>query len=409
MDNIIKKVQNIMESIKSIPLSESAIGNYRSDFKEIMDFCQKKDLFSFDYEAFDAFMQYQKERMESRQIKQRTYLEKRKAAWILAHYTECGEIDLSRHRYKTCLLGPVYSSILTEYSKKLRTEIAESTTETVINSIRGFLLYLEESSCYSVEDISTAVLKEYIIKKFPKWQGSMDRQRWVLRNFFKFLTEHYGFSLQVELLLSNSAASPKKVLPCWQVDEIKQILSVIDTSTVMGKRDYAIIILASNLGLRSSDIAALQLSDVDWKKETLTLVQSKTNNKISLPLPPVVSNAIADYILNARPKSDCSHIFLKLTRPYEQLHKGVGRNIMLRYLKETSIPKSAWDGKSFHAFRRTVGTGMLAEGVALSTIAQTLGHQHIDSTKRYLSLNTEMLVQCCMDIKMYETGKVGLS
>ena len=82
---------------------------------------------------------------------------------------------------------------------------------------------------------------------------------------------------------------------------------------------------------------------------------------------------------------------------------------MLRYLKETSIPKSAWDGKSFHAFRRTVGTCMLAEGVALSTIAQTLGHQHIYSTKRYLSLNTEMLVQCCMDIKMYETGKVGLS
>ena len=280
MDNIIKKVQNIMESIKSIPLSESAISNYRSDFNGIIDFCRKKNVFSFDDAAFDTFMQYQKERLDNQQINQRTYLQKRKAAWILAHYTESGEIDLSRHRYKTCLLGPVYSSILTEYSKKLKSEIAESTTETVISSIRGFLLYLEESRCYSVEDITTTVLKEYIIKKFPKWQGSMDRQRWILRRFFKFLTEKYSFSLRVELLLSNSAATPTKILPCLQVDEIKQILSVIDTSTVMGKRDYAIIILASNLGLRSSDIAALQLSDVDWEKETLTLVQSKTNNKI---------------------------------------------------------------------------------------------------------------------------------
>lgn len=117
--------------------------------------------------------------MENKQINKRTYLEKRKAAWILAHYTESGEIDLSRHRYKTCLLGSVYSSILNEYSKKLRTEIAESTAETVINSIRRFLFYLEESGCYNVEDITTAVLKEYIIKKFPEWQGSMDRQRWV--------------------------------------------------------------------------------------------------------------------------------------------------------------------------------------------------------------------------------------
>ena len=59
----------------------------------------------------------------------------------------------------------------------------------------------------------------------------------------------------------------------------------------------------------------------------------------------------------------------------------MGRNIMNRYLEKAGITKAAYDGKTFHAFRRTAGTNMLVSGVPLSTVSQTLGHKNQDSSK----------------------------
>jgi len=408
-NNINKKVQDIMFVIENIPLSCYATTNYHSFFRELLTFCEKNNLTEFHYNDIDLFMNYQRKRMDMGEINIKTYLSKRKPAWVLANYTETGVIDLSRHRYEEQRLCNEFEKVLSMFEKQILLELAGSTVESTMGMIRQFLLYLESHDCYNSSQINCTLLRDYMVQEFPKFQGSMDRHRWILRRFFDYLSQNDLLHLQVEQILTNSVAIPKKVLPCFEDNEVKKLLTVVDTTTVLGKRDYAMMSLALYLGLRTSDIMALKISDIAWKKNEIHITQSKTQTAVVLPIPSIVGNSIADYILNARPKIDNPYVFLSMVRPFDRLHKGMGRNFMLRYWKKADLPKVAWDGKSFHSFRRTLGTNMLVEGVPLTTISQTLGHKSLDSAKRYLSLHDDMLRQCCMNISIFPIEKEGLS
>jgi integrase len=85
--------------------------------------------------------------------------------------------------------------------------------------------------------------------------------------------------------------------------EIRMMDASIDKSSPVGKRDYAIFLLASRLGLRASDMCLLQFSNLDWDRNVINLVQFKTKKEIELLLLAVIGEAIIDYICNSRPKS----------------------------------------------------------------------------------------------------------
>ncbi|MDR1537156.1 MAG: tyrosine-type recombinase/integrase [Clostridiales bacterium] len=114
-------------------------------------------------------------------------------------------------------------------------------------------------------------------------------------------------------------------------------------------------------------------------------------------------------VLNARPKADSPYVFLRHRKPHTWLGDGpAGSLIIKRYQVAAGLSHVAGDGKTFHAFRRTVGARLIRADVPLPSIAQQLGHKRIESTKRYISLNDDMLRICCMDISDYATKKEDL-
>jgi len=181
-------------------------------------------------------------------------------------------------------------------------------------------------------------------------------------------------------------------------------LNQIDTSTGRGKRDYAIIYLASHTGLRSVDIINLKLTDIDWNKDEIRIVQKKTGRSLVLPLDRNTEKAIADYILSGRPNTDSSYIFIRSIAPYTKLSdKGSSYSMIKRYCNSAGI-----SNQGFHGLRRSMGTWMLEAGVPLPTISQVLGHYNQDSTKQYLSLNNLMLAECALSLHGIETKKEEL-
>ena len=84
----------------------------------------------------------------------------------------------------------------------------------------------------------------------------------------------------------------------------------MDRSTPMGKRDYAILLLAVRLGMRASDIRLLCLPDIDFKNRKISYIQFKTDVPQTLSLLPEIEDALRDYIENGRPKTDEPYIFL---------------------------------------------------------------------------------------------------
>lgn len=231
-----------------------------------------------------------------------------------------------------------------------------------------------------------------------------------IRKFVCFLRSEHIVDVDADRFLKNAGRCRQKVLPCFTEDEIQKIFRQIDRSTDKGRRDYAIFLISLRIGLRASDISRLKLTDINWTEKTLKIIQKKTRTTIELPLPIDVGNAIADYILHSRYKTDTPYIFLRLR---EYLSAGpiepTSFNCYLRkYMKGADIERTGWDGKSFHALRRTAGTNMVISGIPVSTVAQILGHNSIESSKRYILLDTEKLRECSLDLGTMHTRKEGL-
>ena len=186
------------------------------------------------------------------------------------------------------------------------------------------------------------------------------------------------------------------MIPPYSQKEINRAVSSIDITTPEGLRDYAIMLLAFDTGLRSVDIRTLCLGDIDWNKGLLYLAQSKTGALLILPLSGRVMNAIADYILTGRP--ECSHdeIFLTVKGPVRPMNKrhGAFSSLCDKYFNAADVDKIP--GRSFHSLRRSFATELSEAGVPLETISQMLGHKSIGEDKPYLSYNREQIAFCAI-------------
>jgi len=231
-----------------------------------------------------------------------------------------------------------------------------------------------------------------------------------MKKFLLFLCNARMIQINIGKYLTPPAPRRRKLLPCFTESEVNDIFAAVDTATSMGKRDYAILKLALGLGLRGVDIFGLKLQDIPWHKNEINILQSKTYVLIQFPLPADVGNAIAEYILYARPKSDSPYIFLRIPKPHDRLSAPqAGRNIIAKYMEKAGVPHEAWDGKSFHALRRTMGTRLIRAGLPLESVSEMLGQKSPDAAKSYIALNDNDLRVCCLDISMYATGKEGLA
>ena len=131
----------------------------------------------------------------------------------------------------------------------------------------------------------------------------------ILRHFLFYLFEQgYTKTDLSKVLIGSKPPVKEKVLSYYTPDEIRRIENAVNRASSTGKRDYAMILLATRLGLRSSDIRHMQLKDIDWDKSIIRIQQFKTKRYIELPLLADVGDAIIDYILNARPKTKISVI-----------------------------------------------------------------------------------------------------
>lgn len=107
--------------------------------------------------------------------------------------------------------------------------------------------------------------------------------------------------------------------------------------------------------------------------------------------------ALQDYILNARPRSDCPEVFLRAAAPKTAIMDTVTIGCMFQqYQKKAGIYRHAFDGKGFHGLRRRLAKKLLVTGTPLTTITQILGHDDIKSVRQYLSLDKDNLKECAL-------------
>ena len=404
-----KKLEHAIQVVRECTerlLSENVrmVKRYTRYYTDIQEYCQARDVYLRTQEEFDEICRFNEYR--------RPYGKKefRKAAYMVFYYISTGQFCWKRVPSTRFPVPTIYRDIFDSFQKVLSKSLRPSTLRVEASPVKHFLCYLYRNGMHDLYALTDAVVWDFVHLIKPRYPACMGRVLRALKKFLSHLQAHNIVKLDVERFLVAPAAPRKKILPCLSADEIFNIFSVINCKSAKGIRDYAVFLLALRLGLRASDIVNMKMSDIDWRNNSIYITQQKTATSIVLPLPADVGNAIAKYILEARPKVDSPYLFLRTTKLLlsTPLSTSAFNKYLRQYMSMAGVVRKGWDGKSFHSLRRTAGTNMLKAGAPLLTISQVLGHKNIEATKHYLSLNTEHMRKCCLDLGYLHTGKEGL-
>lgn len=161
---------------------------------------------------------------------------------------------------------------------------------------------------------------------------------------------------------------------------VRQLLASCDRRRLVGRRDYAILLLLSRLGLRAGEVAAITLDDIDWRAGML-VVHGKGNREDALPLPTDVGEAIVSY-LRRRPRCQCRALFLRVTAP----QRGLDR-CTVAWVVRAACDRAGLARVGAHRLRHTAATGMLRAGASLPEIGQVLRHRGQKTTAIYAKVD----------------------
>jgi site-specific recombinase XerD len=265
--------------------------------------------------------------------------------------------------------------------------------------IGKFLLYLEGKKVDRLYDIEKPHIVDFCRMAAKQNEGTAHNMPCTLRVFLRYLhrngTHREDFSLYVPSFTHKRASKLPSVLT---EEEKEAIIKCIDRASAIGKRDYAIILTAMRLGLRSADIRGLKFSDIHWERNTIEIVTRKTKSALTLPLPEDAGGAFIDYLKNGRPNTGSPVIFQTHTAPTAPLSAPAVSCIVKRYARKAGINTSPERRLGPHIMRNTLASALLEANVPLPEISGILGHAETRTTQNYyLRIGIKQLRQCALE------------
>ena len=171
-------------------------------------------------------------------------------------------------------------------------------------------------------------------------------------------------------------------------DQIRQLLASFDRHTAIGRRDYAIVLLLARLGLRSGEVAFLELDDLDWDAG-LVRIRGKGGHCTALPLPVDAGKAIAAYLRHGRPACTSRRVFLRSKAPIRGFLTQVAIGSIIRHALQRAGIEAPTTGA--HQFRHALATQMLRHGASLPEIGEILRHRSPQTTTIYAKVDLKSL------------------
>lgn len=389
---IVNVVDGMIQQMQEYGIQESTVNQYYRGFcKPIIRFSNERNGGLYSKSLLEEYQELTRQRFKAGQFKQRHFNSIKRCVRLLITFAETDHADFSlpkeHKKYKPFaenieIIEHILATTTYESGFKYRLHVC----------MRHFFCFIEQAEL-TVDEISDSTFFEFLSTVSETNKGSMDYILIAIKLISDFLKTARNVSIKSDFSKLRLKYPSQRLISPYTEEEIKKILSVIDNTSAIGKRDTAILILAFNTGLRAIDITRLCLGDIDWMSGEIHIVQSKTKRPLSLPLHASVMNAVADYILKARPKSTLKEVFLTTLSPYRPLNGANALDgVIEKYSKCAGINKKPY--RSFHSLRRAFATELSAAEVPLPTISQMLGHTSINSDYPYLSYNKLQTSQC---------------
>lgn len=321
---------------------------------------------------------------------------------FVEHLKESGVIVPSEVNHEDSPL----EQTLQRYTKYLLLErgIVQITVDYYITFARRFLVQRFGEGALRLRELKEADVTDFVLY----WAHSQSRGRaklmvTALRSYFRFLLEHGEIEVDLAAAVPSVANWRLSPVPKYMTPkEVELLLDVCDRSTVVGQRDYAILLLIARLGLRGCEVARLEIDDIDWRVGEIA-VRGKGLAHDRLPLLAEVGEALAVYLQHSRPTCSTRRVFVRSRAPFCAINeKGTVGTVVRNAIHRSGLETPA---KGAHLLRHSLATEMLRRGASMAEIGQVLRHRSPNTTEIYAKVDFDALRRLAPPWPMAEGGR----
>jgi site-specific recombinase XerD len=392
----------------------STVDDHRSCWRQVRNFMSLNGFLRYDQDVGKQFLNH---RFKDRDISKLSFSERHfyKSVKMLTDFHETGQINIPPlpHKNPIVFSGPV-GEIINDFIDYKRTEerLSIIRIHCYQRNLKLFLNFCNKKGINSIREINLEFILRFIYEMDCSKKSPVYITISALRGFMNYAFENKFLDTDYSVKIPKHKTVIQPKLPStYSKEEIEKLINSVDRSSAMGKRNYAIILIAARLGLRASDICNLKFDSLHWETSTIEIKQYKTDKELVLPLFPDIGNAIIDYLKYGRKKLDEPYVFLTGKPPYGHFSTS---NVITHVVQRAFIKAGiSIKNKRFgsHSLRHSLGFRMLEESTALPVITEVLGHESTESTRYYLRIDLKSMRQCMLDVPPVPTDfyeqKVG--
>ena len=399
-------IQKVMDQMDERRYGKKIITRYRSSFRLLISVSHDMGEDRLSEKLMKAFLDRPVSCGEKWATKELTH--RKRCLRLLLSLMRTGTIDWRRQDtggISEKITNKTFRSELECFTGSLEQEGISPNTMSGYKRIAAyFLLFCQKSGYGKLSDIRTNDISTFILSLYKDGRFRPSTIGSALAGLCRFLSSN---DHTAQFLLEIPAHLPRevKIMEIYKDEELTAIRTTL-SSGMLTKRDTAVCRLLLETGLRGIDVCSLRLKDIDWEKDCISILQSKTKKTLVLPLRASYGNDIADYVLNERPQSGSDYVFLKAFAPFGRLGTGSIYEI-LKKLEELAGIKKEERPVGSRTTRHHAAFSMLRAGIPMSDISAALGHRDPNIVSVYLSTDARSLSACTLPLPPVRKGGVS--
>lgn len=372
----------VLKQLADLGYSEITLQSYRNYYDRIDRYMQKRGIKEYTTDVGKEVLETKKNLTHS------YYTQFELCIRRIDSYIAGIPFELTRHGARE-EPPAVFSDVFEEYIKNCyECGNKESTVNAKKKPCISFLKYIEKEGCSDLSKLDGSLISRALLIFDNKGLYTY------IRNFLLYLHKSGIMPRDLSFVVPK-IIRPEVIPTTYTPEEIRKVELSVDRTTEIGKRNYAMLLLATRMGLRSGDIVSWDWHEINFSTGYIERMQEKTDNVLKLKMPDDVQQALREW------KQEISYrnyewVFPRIFPPYNRITTSSLRYYTGKYFLDAGIDV---DGKRHgpHTFRSSLATSMVNDGVSYDVVRRILGHADPNVITHYAKTDIEKLRLCSID------------